>query len=451
MRKLLIAGLVLAGFLVACDNKSPTGPGSVTVTTPAPATTTTSVPGTVPPTVPPTTTTSIPTPATVRTFVGFGTVSPAVPNQLTMVLQSAGTRASLVSQIAGLFEKEADPVWSVTGFWRNAAGGGGQVTGQFVGTFENGDFRGYLTAESPECIAERVFFGTVDSQFLRWTGGETLSDCKGSPLGFNTLLMIATNAPPPTTIPVSTTTTTIPLQCSYGLSASSVSVESSGGQRTVGVTTSPTCGWSVQNFVDWINVQPATGLGAGTVSITVAENPGPPRSATIVIAGLTLVVNQGMVTTTTTTSSTTTSVQTTTSIATTTVPLPDLAPYTPTGSFCRTGSSGTLLYVTVRNQGNAGAGGSITRVVFDTSSASATVVDRVTPAIDAGQQADLNYNVPYPCSVSSACSFLIVADQGNSIVESNEGNNTAQATCNFGTSGNYAGFRPEVRGPSGRR
>jgi hypothetical protein len=178
--------------------------------------------------------------------------------------------------------------WTVTGNYRTPGGGSGQITGTLAGTLDSGAFEGVLTSETPECVAQRQFRGTVDTQFLRWTGGTTLADCKGSPLGFNTLVMLPTGAPPPNS--TINSTSTIPLQCSYALSASSVSVPTTGGQATVGLVTGPACSWAVQNFVEWISVLPAGGTGSATIALSVA--PGAPRSATLVIAGVAFVVNQ---------------------------------------------------------------------------------------------------------------------------------------------------------------
>jgi hypothetical protein len=287
-----------------------------------------------------------------------------------------------------------------------------------------------MTSETPECVAVREFIGSFDPQFLRWAGGRTVQDCKGSPLGFNSLVMLATNGPPPTSVP-STSTTSQPLQCSFSLSAASVSIEQTGGQRTVGLTTGPACAWTVQNFVSWIKVQPPGGQGSATISITAEPNPGPPRSATIVIGGIPFVVNQVVLTTTTTTTSSST---------TTSIPLfADLLPVTPTGNYCRVAfpSGVPTLLVDIRNQGNASAPGSFTRVFFDNGVSGARQVDRVTPALAASTTAsDLAFPIPdscyyEPCSGVTTCTILIAADANNNVPESNEVNNSVTTSCTF--------------------
>jgi CARDB len=421
MRKPLFIALLFVALWIACDTKSATGPSTVVIEAPSPPTTTTSVPPGTTTTVPPTTTVTTTTVAvlTQRTYVAFGPVPPTVPSQLSIVLQAAGARsrpASLLARLPLFDTAQETQVWTVLGFYRTGAGGGGQVSGTLVGTLDEGTFNGTLTFETPECTAEREFGGTLDPQFLRWTGGQTLRDCKGSPLAFNSLVMLATTAPPPTSTAISSSTTTAPVQCAYSLSANGTSLPGQGGSTTVGLTTGPTCGWTVQNFVDWITVQPQSGSGSATIAITVARNDGPPRSATVVIAGNAFVVNQGLPTTTTTTS---------------VLALPDLVPVTPTGSFCRRGSAGTLLYVDVHNQGTAAAAESFTRVYFDNGISSATFVDRVTQGLQPNATAaGLTFAVPPSC-IERSCTILITVDVQSAVLESSEGNNNVSATCNF--------------------
>jgi hypothetical protein len=413
MRKPIYFALLLAALWVACDSESPTGPSTVTIEELNPPQTTTTVPPGGTTTVgASSSTTTIPTPATTRTYVAFGPVAPNVPSQLTLFLQPLGARAvaSLANRIPFIGTQQDEPLrWTVEGFYVTSGGGGGQVSGELIGTLDQGNFTGSLTSEAPECTAEREFGGSLDPQFLRWNGGRTLRDCKGSPLGFNSLVMIATAAPAPTTTAISSSTTTAPVQCSFSLSADGVSVNGSGGQATVGVTTGPNCNWTVQNFVPWIRAQPATGTGSATVSLTVEANPGEPRSATLVIAGLPFVVNQGLPTTTS-------------------VPaFADLLPIPAGGNFCRF-SDGALL-VDIRNQGTAAAPSSVARVFFD-GGRGATFVDRVAPNLPTNSTNTLVFTIPESCFVAN-CQVLIAADALSTVQESNEGNNSVNATCDF--------------------
>ena len=407
MRKRTLAGLLLAGLVLGCDNKAPSGPSSVTVQTPA-TTTTTSAPGSISTTTISTTTTTpivVPPPTTMpivtsRLYVSFGQGGPTIPSILTIVLQPIPNTTPMKSRVQGVYQ--------------TPNGAGGRVLGELIGTLDDGQFDGSLTYETPECFAERLYGGPVNAQFLRWTSGPTAEDsCKNRPLDYNTLVMARSDAPlPPPTIPP---TTSLPLQCSFGLSANSVAIDSSGGQRTVGVTTGPTCTWTAQTFVDWITLQPASGVGAGTVVLTIAPNPGPPRSATVVIAGVPFVVNQGVVA----------AVQ----------PLPDLIPYAST-DFCQFSSAGTLL-LNARNQGGSSAGTSLTRVIFDLRGPTgAEFVDTVTPGLAAGSTVPINVTIPTSCrnisnSNPTPCDLVVTVDAGGSVAESNESNNSVNATCTF--------------------
>jgi hypothetical protein len=309
MRNPLLIALLVLSVAVACDTKTPTGPSQFDVTNTSTSTTalttiaTTTPPTTIepPPTLPPTT---IPLLGLNRTWVAFGPITnPSQPASLTMLLQPispasasgsrswSGTLASVVERLS-FWGPQADPVFGVLGSWRAANGGGGIVSGTLFGTFETGFFRGTLTSETPECSAEREFEGPSDPQFLRLSGGRTFNDCKGNPLAFTNITMLVSQAPLPTTTVGASTTTTIPLQCGYSLSRASDTFPKAGAERTVGLVTGLNCGWSTQTFVEWIKVTPSVGSGPATIVITVAPNPGPPRSATVVIAGIPFIVNQ---------------------------------------------------------------------------------------------------------------------------------------------------------------
>jgi hypothetical protein len=99
------------------------------------------------------------------------------------------------------------------------------------------------------------------------------------------------------------------------------------------------------------------------------------------------------------------------------VPVPDA-----NGSFCRR-EEGNLI-VTVRNQGSAGAGPSVTRVDFGVHG----LVDMPTPPLAAGASVDLKFPIPRGC-FDPDCEFRITVDVGGAVVESNEGNNFASGMC----------------------
>ena len=295
MRKLLLLiGVVLTVVVMACETKTPSGPGTVTITGPSPFTTTT----TTSTTTTSVTTTIAPPPSTTvpftlnRTYIGLGVVIPQTPNVLSISLKQVNTGP-------------VNPVFTVLGFYTTPSGAGGAVQGTLTGSLDDGSFAGTLTSVTPECTAERQFSGGVNSIQLQWVGGMTLKDCKGSPLGFNSFTMLVTTAPPPIAPPV-TVTTTIPLTCGFALSAAGASFDVTGGSTLVQLGTGATCSWSVQRFVDWVNVQPTSGTGTATLAVTVTPNPGGPRSTTVVIGGQPYVINQSNVVFTTTSTTTTT-------------------------------------------------------------------------------------------------------------------------------------------------
>jgi hypothetical protein len=98
------------------------------------------------------------------------------------------------------------------------------------------------------------------------------------------------------------------------------------------------------------------------------------------------------------------------------VPVPDAS-----GTFCRLRDG--QLVVTVKNQGTADAGPSVTRVDFSSGS-----VSQPTPPIPAGGSVDLLFPIPAGC-FQPDCFFRITVDSTNIVDESNEGNNTASGFC----------------------
>ena len=86
-----------------------------------------------------------------------------------------------------------------------------------------------------------------------------------------------------------------PVPCAYSLSSPSASFAAAGGDGSVGVTANiQGCGWSAVANAGWITVTGgAAGTGNGTVSYTVAVNPGAARTGTLTVAGTTFTVLQG--------------------------------------------------------------------------------------------------------------------------------------------------------------
>lgn len=82
--------------------------------------------------------------------------------------------------------------------------------------------------------------------------------------------------------------------CSAGLSPTSQSFGSSGGNGTINVASSlNTCAWSVLNNLPWVTVQ-SSFTGSVGLSYTVAPNPGSARSGTITVAGQPFTITQSL-------------------------------------------------------------------------------------------------------------------------------------------------------------
>jgi hypothetical protein len=85
-------------------------------------------------------------------------------------------------------------------------------------------------------------------------------------------------------------------KCEFRLSSTSESVEATGGERTIQVTTgSAQCRWTSSTDAAWISIAPA-GEHSGNGAITFKVDPlaGPERTAMIVVAGETVRVDQGV-------------------------------------------------------------------------------------------------------------------------------------------------------------
>jgi subtilisin family serine protease len=86
------------------------------------------------------------------------------------------------------------------------------------------------------------------------------------------------------------------------------------------------------------------------------------------------------------------------------------------------------LVVTVKNQGDAGAPASTTRVTFHSVPGGDVVVDLPTPALAAGESVDLD-PIELPNCYHPNCHFTITVDVTGVVAESNEANNTAEGYC----------------------
>ncbi len=98
----------------------------------------------------------------------------------------------------------------------------------------------------------------------------------------------------PSTTTTTTTTTPAPAPCVFALGSASASANGAGDTLTVNVGASAaTCAWTAVSNASFITVKSgASGTGPGTVTLTIASNPGNTRSGTVTIAAQTFTVNQ---------------------------------------------------------------------------------------------------------------------------------------------------------------
>jgi hypothetical protein len=80
--------------------------------------------------------------------------------------------------------------------------------------------------------------------------------------------------------------------CTFTVTPEVVPIAAAGGPARIDVATSPGCLWTVGPTDPWITVATAPGNGPGFVDLTIAGNAGPPRTATVTIAGRPVTVNQ---------------------------------------------------------------------------------------------------------------------------------------------------------------
>jgi hypothetical protein len=81
--------------------------------------------------------------------------------------------------------------------------------------------------------------------------------------------------------------------CTYTAAPETITSPAGGGAERVDITTASACAWTASSNASWIAVSSgASGRGNGRVDLTIAENTGPARSATVTAANRTIVVNQ---------------------------------------------------------------------------------------------------------------------------------------------------------------
>lgn len=85
--------------------------------------------------------------------------------------------------------------------------------------------------------------------------------------------------------------------CSYSLNPTSASITDAGGTASVSVATGSGCSWAASAPDGWVHITAgSSGIGPGTVELTVDANTAGARSSTLSIAGLAFVVSQSGIT-----------------------------------------------------------------------------------------------------------------------------------------------------------
>jgi hypothetical protein len=83
--------------------------------------------------------------------------------------------------------------------------------------------------------------------------------------------------------------------CSYAIGTDTFTVDAGGGDRQVPVTAPAGCAWTSESRTPWITLTSGgTGSGPGVVGFRVAATDGPARTGTLVVAGRTVTVSQGV-------------------------------------------------------------------------------------------------------------------------------------------------------------
>lgn len=433
MRKIFLILLILTSLIIACETKTPVGPGTLTVVQTTSSTTTITTTTVGPSTTSTTTTTTTVTGSASRRYMSFQP-PPDIPADMTLffeLLLAPAPASSPGPSVAGQANVEAENEYKVTGVYIMGNGTSGAINGELGGSSNpletGGTFEGTMTAKTTSgCAAERKYSGQLTAQTLQWAAGAMVSNtCSSSnPLGFLTLTMFRGDgaAPLPTTTIGPSTTTTSSVVCTYSLSSQTAQVSSSGGTVSVAIATPAGCPWSAQSFADWITVRPPFG-GSGPATVTFDVQPSTAaRTGNLLIAGTQFVVSQSAPVTTTTSTTSSSSSTTTTSI------LPaDLVPYVPTGGadFCRTDASGNLL-VGVLNQGAGTAPASVTRVEFRFGTT--VTSDMSTPSLAPKGTTDVTFPIPSGC-YDPDCDFNITVNADGAVTESSTTNNVASGTC----------------------
>ena len=81
-------------------------------------------------------------------------------------------------------------------------------------------------------------------------------------------------------------------ECNYSIAPAGQSFATAGGQGAVTVSTASVCTWNTSDVPAWVTGMPPSGMGTQTIAFTVEPNPGPARTAVIIIGGQSFTVSQ---------------------------------------------------------------------------------------------------------------------------------------------------------------
>lgn len=83
--------------------------------------------------------------------------------------------------------------------------------------------------------------------------------------------------------------------CTYGVVATTIRVDGSGGDQQIAVTSSAGCSWTAESRSSWISITSgASGSGSGAVKLHIASSDGPERSGVVVVANYAITVVQSL-------------------------------------------------------------------------------------------------------------------------------------------------------------
>lgn len=80
--------------------------------------------------------------------------------------------------------------------------------------------------------------------------------------------------------------------CSFAVTPGAASAPAQGSSGTIQVTAPAACAWTARSSASWVGVAEPGGTGSRSIGFLVAANNGPPRAATLTVAGHAIAVTQ---------------------------------------------------------------------------------------------------------------------------------------------------------------